>query len=98
MVLNRKLRFMFDPVSFPGQYSDLRPEVVLDAAKKPMLAALYRPPDNQGGTSKLLAFDIHGKIIKTLPFREIQRISVPGRQTGRKLDIVMPRSAGIRPL
>lgn len=66
MVLDRDLRFMFNPVSFPGQYSDLRPEVILDAAHKPMLAALYHPPDNQGGSTRLMAFNLNGEIIQSL--------------------------------
>ncbi|MBN1790259.1 MAG: histidine kinase [Bacteroidales bacterium] len=67
MVLNRKLLFAFKPLAFPGQYSNLKPVVLSGNLHAPVLAALYRPPENQGDSNMLLRIDPNGKIIKKLP-------------------------------
>jgi len=73
MVLNRELLFEFEPLSFDGKYSNLIPAVVKDELNKPVLAALYRPPENQGDSNQLMCFTPHGDMI--------QKLNVPGNST-----------------
>jgi hypothetical protein len=69
MVLNRDLQFEYEPVQFKGQFSSLTPVVINDLTGKSLLVALYQPPDHQGDSSALLAFDNRGNIVK--------KVSVP---------------------
>jgi hypothetical protein len=64
MVLNRKLEFVFAPVSFPGQYSNVKPLIIRDRSGKLLLAAIYQPPERHGDSCSLFAFDRHGNITR----------------------------------
>jgi hypothetical protein len=66
MVLNRNLQFEYEPVPFEGQFSSLTPVVLNNLSGKSLLVALYQPPDHQGDSSVLLAFDNQGNIVKKI--------------------------------
>lgn len=66
MVLDQKLNFLFDPVPFPGIYSNLIPFVLNTDPGIPVLAALHRPPENLGDTATLYCFDQSGQIVKKI--------------------------------
>lgn len=69
MVLDRDLRFVFEPMKFPGAFSSLEPIVFRDKDGKPSLAVLYGPPDSQGDSAILMSVDLSGMVLKkrTLP-------------------------------
>jgi hypothetical protein len=70
MALNQRLEFVFDPVKFPGIYSNLIPAVIKDNKKVPQLIALYIPPEKHGNSNQLISFSAEGKIVNkvSVPF------------------------------
>ncbi|MFO7368693.1 MAG: histidine kinase [Bacteroidales bacterium] len=66
MVLNRKLQFAFNPVSFPGQFSSVSPFVFTDVHNRKTLGALYSPPGRHGDSTLLMAFTNDGRLQKQI--------------------------------
>jgi hypothetical protein len=67
MVLNRKLQFEFEPVSFPGQFSSINPFVFRDDSGRKALGALYCPPSRHGDSTQLMTFTNDGRLQKQIP-------------------------------
>jgi len=81
MVLDQELRFIFEPVAFPGEFSQLKPAVI-ERNGIPVIVALYQPPMKLGDSSVILQFDHLGQVIKKFKF------------PGNKIDIAKIKDAG----
>lgn len=64
MVLNSKLKFVFDPVPFRGGFSKLIPLVMRDNLKREVLIGLYCLPEHLGENNVLIRFDSLGNMVK----------------------------------
>jgi two-component sensor histidine kinase len=64
MALNQNLRFEFEPVPFPEQFSNLYPFIFEDDSARKVLAALYCPPTSQGDSCKIITCGCDGRIRK----------------------------------
>jgi hypothetical protein len=96
MILDHDLRFVFDPVLFPGMYSSLKLADINDEMQKPLLAALYAPPMNSGDSNLLIVFDSSGhKIRSHVLNNNAKAISSLTQQDGSKVLVVGTNGEGI---
>jgi two-component sensor histidine kinase len=63
MVLDKQLNFVFPPVPFHGEYSELRPFALKSASGKSLAGALYLPPLNKALPSRIVLFDMSGSLV-----------------------------------
>lgn len=62
MMLDQNLSFVFPPVPFSGEYSEIRPFALRNISHEPVIGALFLPPKNRSAPSRIIHFNRKGEM------------------------------------